>query len=84
MIRDKITSHLRKEKGQAFQRKCVNYIKQIFFKVFPELDEITDITSCPSYKHDEDIWLSNRLRALLPVSMEFKYNSKVFKLYNQY
>ena len=84
MIRDKITSHLRKEKGQAFQKKCVNYIKQIFFKVFPELDDITDITSCPSCKHGEDIWLSNRLRALLPVSIECKDRSKEFKLINQY
>ena len=79
MIRDSHTSNQRKEKGQAFQRRVLNTIVDTLFPSFPYLNR-EDISSCPSCKHGEDIKMSDRLRAVAPVSIECKYTSKEYKL----
>ena len=83
MIKDKFTSHLRKEKGQAFQYRCKKYIVETFFRKFSHLVDNKDITSCPSCVHGEDLWLSNELREILPVSIECKYRATDYKHINK-
>ena len=83
MIKDKFTSHLRKEKGQAFQSRCKKYIVETFFRKFSHLVDNKDITSCPSCHHGEDLWLSDELREILPVSIECKYRATDYKHINK-
>ena len=54
-----------------------------FFKRFPDLQEGKDISSCPSCMHGEDIWFSEKLRSILPVSIECKYRTTDYKLVNK-
>lgn len=41
--------------------------------------EGSDISSCVSCGHGEDIWLSDKLRKLFPVSTECKFRTEDYK-----
>ena len=74
-VRDSVASAYIKNVGQAFQNKIKKQIIDTFSQDFPNcLSNRDDITSCPSCNHGEDIKLSNRFRAIFPVSIECKKN----------
>ena len=84
-VRDSVASAYIKNVGQAFQNKIKKQIIDTFSQDFPNcLSNRDDITSCPSCNHGEDIKLSNRFRAIFPVSIECKHRTKEFKLLNGY
>ena len=72
MIRTATESHRRKSVGERFQKIVRNAILYKFLPTFSFLSK-DDVTSCPMCGHGEDIKLAERLRMILPVSIECKY-----------
>ena len=64
---DSHSSHIIKDKGEQFQQDVVAKLREVRQGFAPE-----DVQSCRMSTHGEDIILSPRARAVLPITVECK------------
>ena len=83
MVRDKLESLKRKIKGQDFQQRVLRKMLDKATSIDETFKEGSDISSCVSCGHGEDIWLSDKLRKLFPVSTECKFRTEDHKTIRQ-
>ena len=84
MVRDKLESLKRKIKGQDFQQKVLRKMLDKATSIDETFKEGSDISSCVSCGHGEDIWLSDKLRKLFPFSTECKFRIEDYKTIRQH
>ena len=84
MVRDKLESLKRKIKGQDFQQRVLRKMLDKATSIDETFKEGSDISSCVSCGHGEDIWLSDKLRNLFPVSTECKFRTEDHKTIRQH